>query len=141
MTEQVLHLSADHAARFLGAAQACFPNECCGLLEGRRAEDGWHVAEVHEMPNVADEPAREFLVDPQSQIALLRRLRETARSVIGCFHSHPGGRAEPSAEDLARALADDSVWLIAAGGPDDFSFSAYLFSSGAFTHLRIEISA
>ena len=136
----MLHLPANQAARLLGAASACFPNECCGLIEGWRAEDGWHVAELHEMPNIADDPSRHFLIDPQPQIELLRRLRSTGRTVIGCFHSHPRGRAEPSATDLERAVDDDFIWLIAAGGPDDFTFNAYLFSSATFTNLTIQIA-
>lgn len=135
----MLHLPVNEAARLLGAAHACFPNECCGLIEGTRDNDGWHVVQLHEMPNIADNPAREFLVDPQCQIDLLRRLRGTAHSVIGCFHSHPGGRPVPSHEDRRRAFTDDCVWLIAGSGSDDFSFAAYVYSAGAFTKLTIEI--
>ncbi len=139
MSGVALHLSANQAARLLGAAQTCFPKECCGLIEGTRDQDGWHVVQLHEMPNIADEPARHFLIDPQPQISLLRRLRGTDRAVIGCFHSHPQGRAEPSATDLKSAVEGEFVWLIAGGGPDDFTFAAYLFSSGSFTKLPIQI--
>lgn len=139
MSGFVLHLSANHASRLLGAAQTCFPNECCGLIEGRHAEDGWHVVQLHEMPNIADDPSRHFLIDPQPQIELLRCFRGTDRSVIGCFHSHPNGRAEPSATDLQGAVDDGFVWLIAGGGAHDFIINAYLFSSGTFTKLTIEI--
>jgi len=135
----VLHLPANQAARLLGAASTSFPNECCGLIEGSRADDGWRVAQLHEMPNIADDPARNFLIDPQPQITLLRRLRGTGRTVIGCFHSHPRSRAEPSTTDLERAVDNDFVWLIAGGGPDDFTFNAYLFSSATFTKLTIQI--
>jgi desampylase len=135
----ILRLSANEAARLLGAAQTSFPNECCGLIEGRRADDDWYVVQLHEMPNIADDPQRHFLIDPQPQIQLLRRLRGTDGAVIGCFHSHPNGRAEPSATDLKRAFEDQFVWLIAGGGPDDFAFAAYLFSFGTFTKLTINV--
>jgi proteasome lid subunit RPN8/RPN11 len=36
--------------------------------------------------------------------------------VIGHWHSHPNGRAEPSARDAARALDNGQIWLILAGG-------------------------
>lgn len=98
------------------------------------------MVQLHEIPNIADDPSRHFLIDPQPQIELLRGLRDTDRTVIGCFHSHPRSRAEPSATDLKSAAAeDDFVWLIAGGGPDDFSFAAYLFSSCSFTKLAIHI--
>ncbi|MEY4269196.1 MAG: hypothetical protein RLZZ58_412, partial [Pseudomonadota bacterium] len=32
--------------------------------------------------------------------------------VIGCYHSHPSGRAEPSATDAAMAAGDGQYWLI-----------------------------
>ena len=136
----MLHLSANQAARLLGAAHTCFPNECCGLIEGTRNKDGWHVVQLHEMPNIAGDPSRHFLIDPQPQITLLRQLRGTECTVIGCFHSHPKTRAEPSATDLSSAAEDNFVWLIAGGWPDDFTFSAYVFSSGTFTKLTIEIT-
>ena len=37
-------------------------------------------------------------------------------TLIGHYHSHPGGRAEPSACDADMAVADGSIWLIIAGG-------------------------
>ena len=140
MSRLVLHLSTQQAARLLGAATTSFPEECCGLIEGTHDGDGWHVAELHEMPNIAANPSRHFLIDPQPQIELLRALRDSDHTVIGCFHSHPRTRAEPSATDLKSAADDDFIWLIAGGGPKDFSFAAYLFTSGAFTKLTVEIS-
>jgi proteasome lid subunit RPN8/RPN11 len=35
--------------------------------------------------------------------------------VIGYFHSHPQGRAEPSTTDRACAAGDGRVWAIIAG--------------------------
>lgn len=139
MSGFVLHLVRDHAAKIMDAAKARSPNECCGLLEGVRAGGEWRVLAVHEMPNIADDPSRHFLIDPQPHIRLLGRLRGTNHAVIGCFHSHPMGRAEPSMTDLKSAVEDDFVWLIAAGAPPHFDLRAYLFTSGTFTKLRIDI--
>ncbi|MFX6357473.1 Mov34/MPN/PAD-1 family protein, partial [Acinetobacter baumannii] len=36
--------------------------------------------------------------------------------VLGYWHSHPSGRAEPSAEDARLASGDARVWAIVAGG-------------------------
>src|SRR2546423_4456005 len=103
-TKHVVILSHAHAAIILRAAAARYPAECCGLLEGAVASDGWQVRAVHETANLADDPRRRFLIDPQRQIELLRWLRGSAQTLIGCFHSHPNGPAEPSATDRAQAI-------------------------------------
>jgi proteasome lid subunit RPN8/RPN11 len=118
-------------ARIVEAARAAYPDECCGLIEGTITDDGWHVAAIHETRNIADDPRRDFLVDPQSQFELLRALRGTGRRIIGCFHSHPNGLAVPSARDRAQAIETDFVWLIASSGPDgEPTLKGYRFTAG-----------
>lgn len=113
----------------LGSAGRAFPLECCGLIEGIRIEGGWRVTALHEAANVAEDPARRFLIDPQVQFDLIRTLRGRETRIIGCFHSHPVGPAEPSATDRAQALEDDFLWLIAGGSADSgFTLQAYVFS-------------
>jgi proteasome lid subunit RPN8/RPN11 len=124
----VLHLSDELAALVLAAAVRAYPLEGCGLIEGVDAEDGWHVLAVHEAANVAQDPSRHFLIDPQVQFNLLRALRGSGRRIIGCFHSHPDGVPEPSATDRASAYEFDFLYLIAAGAPDaGFTLRAYQF--------------
>lgn len=102
--------------------------------------NGWTVKAAHEAMNIADEPQRRFLIDPQFQIGLLRRLRSTERSVIGCFHSHPGGSAEPSVTDIAAAIEPDFVWLIAGGEPTRIVLRAYVFTGGRFAAVELQQS-
>lgn len=137
MTERVLHLSHDHAGKILHAAAMRYPAECCGLLEGSAASDGWQIRAVHETANLAADPQRHFLIDPQRQIELFRWLRGSAQTIIGCFHSHPGGSAEPSDTDLAQAIESEFLWIIASGKPDAFVLNAYVFTGAAFERLRL----
>lgn len=118
MTGRTLHLSDELAACVLGAAARAYPLECCGLIEGCDETDGWRATAVHDLVNVAEDPARRFLIDPQAQFDVMRALRGSERRIIGCFHSHPGGAAEPSATDRANAFESDFLWLIAGGSPD-----------------------
>lgn len=87
------------------------PLEACGLLLG---QDG--VAE-QALPcrNVAADPTMRFEIDPMALLAAHRKARAGGPDVIGCYHSHPSGRAEPSPRDAADAAPDGSVWLILAG--------------------------
>ena len=131
MTARVLHLSDELAAAVLQAAARAYPNEACGLIEGIDTADGWRALAIHEAANVAGDPARRFLIDPEIQFALLRKLRGSERRIIGCFHSHPNGRAEPSATDSDNAYESDFLYLIAAGADDLFTLKAFLFTDEA----------
>ena len=129
MNRRVLHLA--------------FPLECCGLIEGTRIEGGWRAAALHQAANLAEDPARHFLIDPQTQFDLMRALRAGENRIIGCFHSHPDGPPEPSATDRASAYEDDFLWLIAAGSAQSgFTLQAYVFSEAtgfARVDLREEV--
>lgn len=128
MTGRILHLPDELAARVLLAASRAYPNECCGLIEGIASPGGWRALDIHEAANIAENPKRRFLIDPQVQFDLMRRLRDSESKVIGCFHSHPDGPVEPSATDRAEAYESDFLYLIAAGSPDVFTLKAYLFT-------------
>jgi proteasome lid subunit RPN8/RPN11 len=127
MSARVLHLADALAAQILVASARAYPNECCGLIEGIDIAEGWRALAVHEAANIAEDPRRRFLIDPQAQFDLMRRLRDSPSRIIGCFHSHPDGRAEPSAIDRAEAYESDFFYLIAAGSPGEFTLKAYLF--------------
>lgn len=66
--------------------------------------------------NVAADPSRHFELDPAVLLAAQRAARGGGPVPVGHYHSHPLGRAEPSATDAACARADGTLWLIAAGG-------------------------
>jgi proteasome lid subunit RPN8/RPN11 len=106
-------------------ARAAFPNECCGLIEGVATSEGWRAMALHGSKNLAAYPARRFLIDPQVHFELLRTLRGTDRAIIGCYHSHPDGRVEPSARDRDEAMDGGFVWLIIAGN----ALGAYVFDT------------
>lgn len=109
-------LTANQAAHLVRLAEAAYPREACALLVGLEAEARWLVSEIVEGANVSTAPEQEFEFDPAVQIGLLRRLRESGSKerLIGHFHSHPNGRAEPSTKDAAMANDPSLLWLISA---------------------------
>jgi proteasome lid subunit RPN8/RPN11 len=132
-------------SRIVAAAQQAYPEECCGLLIGRRmTADDLRVTAVAESTNVA--PAlrnRRFEVDPALRLALMRALRGSDETIVGHYHSHPDGRAEPSAHDAAMAFEPDLLWLIvaaAAGGIGDVRCWSWDGEDGRFRRVphRIE---
>ena len=126
-----LVIGADLIEALGEAARRSYPNECCGLIEGAATSDGWHAFAIHEASNLADDPARRFLIDPEVQFRLLHALRGTDRGIIGCFHSHPDGTAHPSEYDLASAAEDGFLWLVAAAWQDGTSSVAAFVADAA----------
>jgi proteasome lid subunit RPN8/RPN11 len=74
---------------------------------------GDRIARVVPCANVAAEPWHRFEIDPAALIAAHRAARGGGAAVIGHYHSHPTGLAEPSPRDAADAAPDGSIWLIA----------------------------
>ena len=119
MTSHVTLIAAD-AEALRAAARAAYPDECCGLLVGE-GEAVVRVTEVVPTANVAENPRRAFAIDPQAQFDLLRQARASARRVVGHFHSHPDGPAQPSVHDLAMAFDPVALWLVLAASAEGVS--------------------
>ena len=96
------------------AAEAAFPEECCGLIVGRLlAPDRVLATRLASSDNVAeDDRQRRFEVDPRVRLRVEKEVRGGPERVIGVYHSHPGHRAQPSARDLSMVFEPDLVWLI-----------------------------
>jgi proteasome lid subunit RPN8/RPN11 len=121
-------------ARLLDEARAAFPRECCGLLEGLRFEgahgEEFRVTALHPARNLAPESDR-FEVAPEDHIQALKAARASGHGLIGCYHSHPNGRAEPSLADKAGAGEENFLWLIAAGE----RLEAFVYRRGEFSGI------
>ncbi|MEZ5683568.1 MAG: Mov34/MPN/PAD-1 family protein [Novosphingobium sp.] len=96
------------------AARARYPREACGSAAGPGGaiELARPCANVHSRRRSAD--ASE--IDPAALIAAHKAAREGGPQVLGYYHSHPNGRAGPSAEDRAEAAGDGRIWAIVANG-------------------------
>lgn len=112
-------------------AEAARPAEACGLLVGQ----GRRVTGLAPSRNLSD-AADAFELDAAMHLSLQRRLRDTGRTVIGVWHSHPLSPARPSARDAAGAWDASLVWLIT--GTD--GTRAWLAAADGFRELRIQPS-
>jgi proteasome lid subunit RPN8/RPN11 len=120
-------------------AMRVFPRECCGLIEGSIEAQTARVFALHPAGNLAAPPDR-FEIDPAAHFVLLRLLRDTERAIIGCYHSHPNGRAGPSARDRETAAEIGFLWLIAAVSPDaaeQTQLAAFVSTGKSFLPLQI----
>ncbi len=116
MSEPRLRLSPAQLQAIEREAEAAYPEEACGLLVGRAEPGGaWQVNAVEASANVAEPPrTRRFEVDPRLRLRLERELRESPDSIMGVYHSHPNGRAEPSETDTSMIFEPAMIWLITA---------------------------
>jgi proteasome lid subunit RPN8/RPN11 len=120
-------LPTDLRAQILREAQVAGGSECCGLLEGSRDGDHFRITAFYPARNLAAAPDR-FEIEPKDHLAAHKAARANGHTLIGCYHSHPNGHAEPSATDLAGAGEEDFLWLIAAGD----SVNAFVYRGGSF---------
>jgi len=95
MRPVALTLPAAVRRAILAHAERDAPRECCGLLIGRSGR----VLHAAAMRNISASPRVRFRIDPREHIVLRRELRRLspALEIVGVYHSHPAGPAEPSA--------------------------------------------
>ncbi len=146
----MIALGARQLRQIARAAEAAYPEECCGLLVGPGGEGGkggkrrWRVVRVEASANLAEgDRRRRFEVDPGLLIRLHRELRGGETRVIGVYHSHPDHPAEPSAHDLELAREPGLVWLIVSvvGGRATDASAHVLAEDGAcFDEIVLEIA-
>jgi proteasome lid subunit RPN8/RPN11 len=84
-----------------------YPNEACGILAGQ----GGLVECVYRMTN-AEPSADFFIMDPQEQFAVMKKIRQEGLLLIGIYHSHTKSPAYPSSKDVSLAYYPEAVYLI-----------------------------
>ena len=136
----MIWLAQAHLDAVKDAAEAAYPNECCGLLVGRRDGDDRTVDQVVESRNLASDPSNSFEIDMRLRLTLQKQLRGKGREIIGHYHSHPDGPARPSERDREQAWEPDLTWLIISvtrAGAEDVLGYAYDDRRGAFDPVSV----
>lgn len=106
--------------------------EVCGLLGGAPGAP----TRLYRIPNVADEPARRYLMAPEAQLEAFREMRARGEALAGIYHSHPDGRPVPSPTDRAEVAYPDADYFIIALGRDP-ALTAWRYREGAFRALAL----
>lgn len=88
--------------------------EVCGLLLGERGR----ISEARRTANVSPSPADSFEIDPAALFAAIRAERAGGPKLLGHYHSHPSGGAEPSERDVMMARDVGRLWLILGNGEE-----------------------
>jgi desampylase len=98
--------------------KAALPLECCGLIIGRISKNGDYIVErLIASENVATkDKTKHFEIDPKVRFDLLRAERDGLlgrNRLIGFYHSHPFGKAQPSETDRSMVYEPELLWVIA----------------------------
>lgn len=82
-----------------------FPEECCGCLLGHMEGDQRRVFQVVKVSNTSSPSTRRtrFFMDPKDIFSVEEQATRLNMDLIGFYHSHPDGVAEPSNYDLRQA--------------------------------------
>ena len=127
----VVTISATLLDAVLAHARARRNEEVCGLLWGTPAR----IDDVEPTENVAPDPSAWFEINPRRLFEALRAARSSGRHIIGHYHSHPNGRAEPSSRD-ADAAEPGKYWLIIGGD----SARLWLATAEAFEEIDLIVA-
>jgi len=90
------------------------PEECCGILVGRRCGTECMVERIVEAANISEVGrARSYQICWRALLSTARATREGPSDILGFYHSHPDGSDRPSGHDLATAWIDYSYVILA----------------------------
>ena len=110
------------------------PNECCGLVAGK---DG-HVVKLYRITNSEHSPTRYFMV-PEQLLGALRDMDENEWDLMAIYHSHPTGRAYPSATDVELAWPDTPYIIISLLEKDRPDMRAFFVEGKRISEVEVEV--
>ncbi len=95
--------------QLLEQARKAYPLEMVGILAGTKQE-----LQILPLDNIAANPDREFMADPESLLFALKHLRTQNLELLALYHSHPNGPAKPSQTDFLEAKWDVPMLIVDA---------------------------
>jgi proteasome lid subunit RPN8/RPN11 len=124
--------------QLLEQARASPRREICGLITARDGQPRRCLA----IPNVAQQPAQFFTMDPAGQIEAFRSMRERGEQLYAIYHSHPQGPARPSGTDIEQAAYPEALYLIVSlRGVQPPVLGAWRIRNGAVLAVELQIQA
>ena len=110
------------------------PEEACGFVAGRLE----FASEIIPVTNLLHSPV-EFRMDPQEQVKAFEWIEAQGLTLLGIYHSHPGGPPGPSAVDLSQAYYPGALQLIWSPSKDGWRCQGFAYLESGLREIRIEI--
>ena len=125
--------------RLLEHASAGAPLEVCGVLGGSFDPVESRVESHHPLENVARDPRRRYEIDPEAALECFESLEDRGQELVGFYHSHPTGPAEPSETDRAMAAWPDRSYVIVSLQDGDARIGAWRWDESCASFERESI--
>jgi proteasome lid subunit RPN8/RPN11 len=99
-----LHISKAIYDIIRAHGEETYPHECCGVLLGNSAANGWKVEEAVRADNRRTDSAHNrYLIAPLELVKIQRQAQQQGLDIAGFYHSHPDHPAQWSPTDFAEA--------------------------------------
>jgi proteasome lid subunit RPN8/RPN11 len=99
-----LHITTTDYEALRQYAEEAYPEECCGVLAGKRVAGEAHVHQIVPCQNIRGGDAhKRFEIDPAELVRVQREARQSGMEIVGFYHSHPDHPAQPSPTDIEHA--------------------------------------
>ncbi len=105
-----LRLAKRFEEAMLAHLRGVHPEEGCGLLAV--GADGETVTALYPIPNIAPDARVHYEGEPLAVLEALLTIERAGGRLGAVYHSHPGGPAYPSAEDVRLAFYPSALTLI-----------------------------
>jgi proteasome lid subunit RPN8/RPN11 len=122
---QSIALSDSHLLSIRSHAENTYPEECCGLLLGRVADDVKTLIEILPTDNAWSSEAEEnwpeqaglterrrYAIKSEDMLRAMKHGRDRNLEIVGIYHSHPDCPAVPSECDRTMAWAQYSYIIV-----------------------------
>jgi len=96
------------------------PQEACGLISRAKPARGLPEGGIAlwAAENASSDPEHHFAIDPDTLLGITKQIEARGETLVGVYHSHPGGVAAPSPEDVETAAQWPGLtWIIVGRGP------------------------
>lgn len=95
-------------------AESAYPEECCGILLGKRRGEIRIAYQAIRAENTGDEKQRatHFSMDPLQIAKIEMSAEQDGLEIVGFYHSHPDYEAVASREDALYMLAAHSYPIV-----------------------------
>lgn len=116
------------------------PEECCGLLIGRKIQDEIIIEKVKITKNIYPYDKRVgYVVDPLEYLDAEREAEREKLEVVGVYHSHIGLQPSPSMRDLEQAIPGYIYLIISVSYTPTFKAWILEEEKKTFKEEKIEI--
>jgi proteasome lid subunit RPN8/RPN11 len=115
--------------QLLTKARLAAPREIVGILAGQDV-----VQEILPLENIATEPTKAFVADPNGLVLALKHIRTQDLALLAFYHSHPKSPAIPSKTDHAEARWDVPMLILDA---QNQTARAWDLESGCEVPIRV----